>query len=396
MVILFVTRWYVEKRRNKLINLSGMPTYIYRITKALKERGHEPIVVAASTKTRKEILEGIEVHYVKYKEIQTGSEVLNLGLNDILRDLKLHCEVKKVAKKKKIDLIQYAGCTGTGLFHSNQTPGILRLSTYSKVYNIFENKNQSLGVRFESFLERMASRKMDGIIAPSYAMGVPFGKDTHRNVQIIETPFFNEVKENDLSVYKKRLEDKKYFLYFGNITPNKGVFTIAGTFSELFGKYPDYYFVFIGTDYFYKNKRCSVLMREAAGRYANQILYLSPLEHKQLYPIIEKAELVVLPSLMENFSNACMEAMYFNGLVAATAGTSFEQLIKEEETGFLSIPGNSESLYKAIEKAMNLQEEKKEQIRLAAKKRVEQLRPEIAVARLENYYNYILKKRSTK
>ena len=53
---------------------------------------------------------------------------------------------------------------------------------------------------------------------------------------------------------------------------------------------------------------------------------------------------VVLPSLIDNFPNACLEAMGLGKVVIGTVGTSFDELISEGTTGFLVSPNNPEAL----------------------------------------------------
>ena len=48
---------------------------------------------------------------------------------------------------------------------------------------------------------------------------------------------------------------------------------------------------------------------------------LDKLPHRQLYPVIAGARLVVLPSLIENLPNAGLEAMALGRAVIGTAGT---------------------------------------------------------------------------
>src|ERR1051326_7456438 len=44
---------------------------------------------------------------------------------------------------------------------------------------------------------------------------------------------------------------------------------------------------------------------------------------------------VVLPSLIDNLPNSCLEAMGLGRVVIGTKGTSFEELITDEANGFL-------------------------------------------------------------
>jgi glycosyltransferase involved in cell wall biosynthesis len=68
---------------------------------------------------------------------------------------------------------------------------------------------------------------------------------------------------------------------------------------------------------------------------AERLIVLERMPHRQLYPVIAGAHLVVLPSLIENLPNACLEAMGLGKVVIGTSGTGFDELISEERRDFL-------------------------------------------------------------
>jgi glycosyltransferase involved in cell wall biosynthesis len=64
--------------------------------------------------------------------------------------------------------------------------------------------------------------------------------------------------------------------------------------------------------------------------------------------MIRFAELVILPSLFENLSNAGLEAMALGWPVIGTYGTSFEEIIEDGINGFLVEPGDAGELGRKI------------------------------------------------
>ena len=70
------------------------------------------------------------------------------------------------------------------------------------------------------------------------------------------------------------------------------------------------------------------ILRNAVGQFGSQFIYLKQQPHEKLYPIIQKADFVILPSLVENLSNACIEAMYFERVVIGTDGVSYEAVMQ--------------------------------------------------------------------
>ena len=112
--------------------------------------------------------------------------------------------------------------------------------------------------------------------------------------------------------------------------------------------------------------------------------------HTQLYPVIKNSEFVILPSLMENLSNACIEAMYFKKVVIGTDGASFEQLITHGKNGLLCRIGDSQDLLDKMQMAVSMSEDQKRQMGKKARLRIDKLRPEYVVKQLVQLYEYVI------
>ena len=131
-------------------------------------------------------------------------------------------------------------------------------------------------------------------------------------------------------------------------------------------------------------------LRNAAGQFGNRFIYLRQLPHERLYPIIQKADFVILPSLVENLSNACIEAMYFKQVVIGTDGVSYEQLIDDGVSGLLCKPNDADSLLEKMNEAVAMSEGQKREMGELAKKRIDRLAPEVVVRKLLRYYQYVI------
>jgi glycosyltransferase involved in cell wall biosynthesis len=130
---------------------------------------------------------------------------------------------------------------------------------------------------------------------------------------------------------------------------------------------------------------------EQAGEHRDRVMHFDKMPHAMLYPFIEHAEAVVLPSRIDNFPNACLEAMALGKVVVGTRGASFEQLIEDGVSGFLCEIDDRKSLLAAIERALGLED--KAEMGRRAKARMHILRPELAGSRLEEVYEEVRRKR---
>jgi glycosyltransferase involved in cell wall biosynthesis len=128
--------------------------------------------------------------------------------------------------------------------------------------------------------------------------------------------------------------------------------------------------------------------RAQCGSAAERLIVLQNLPHSQLYPVIAGAHLVVLPSLVDNSPNACLEAMGLGKVVIGTYGASFDELIVDGVNGFLVSPDSPDALAEKMISAWTNPDLSK--IAEAAKRRMLEFAPEKTVASLLSYYSEVI------
>jgi len=208
------------------------------------------------------------------------------------------------------------------------------------------------------------------------------------DARLIRTPFYVETREWDSAVYDLFFKDKKYALYFGRFQRHKGFHTLARALPHFLRQCPDAYVALVGRDMETSLGSMAGFARAQCNGYAERLLILQNLPHSQLYPIIAGAHLVVLPSLIDNLPNACLEAMGLGKVVIGTMGTSFEELITDGVNGFLVPPGCSQSLAEKMVHAWI--DERLPAMSAAAKRQILDFAPEKTIASLLSYYSEVL------
>lgn len=384
MNILFVTGTFAKKNAS----ISGMPNYIYKTATALKQREHNVYILTADDESHRWKYKGIPVYSVKVFPSITRFAWIAFGAHNLMRDFSLQKYLKDLVLELKIDIIQYAGWFGVGLLHSRRIgiPAVMRMSSYAKVQLISVYTDKQINVI--SKMERLACRNMDGVFAPSKVIADAFAKDINREVKVIETPFQLEISETDWDylVYDENLKEKKYFLYFGRLTPDKGILTIARSLYRILNEHKDIFFVFAGELYNIGKKSILDILHDYGQEHSKRIVYLGALRKEQLYPIINNAYSVLIPSLMDNLPNSCMEAMYLQKVVVGTKGTSLDQLIKEDVSGMLIEPDNEKMLIDKLNELLEMPSEMRKRMGESAHERIVMMRPEILIRELEEYY----------
>lgn len=111
-----------------------------------------------------------------------------------------------------------------GLFHFTKIPAIMRISSYTKfqLYTNFYKYN----LLVLNKLERMAAKRMNAVFAPSNVMAEAVSNDIKRKVLVIETPFIPEFIEENNKIADSKLRGKRYILFFGRLSVDKGIMVI--------------------------------------------------------------------------------------------------------------------------------------------------------------------------
>ena len=130
-------------------------------------------------------------------------------------------------------------------------------------------------------------------------------------------------------------------------------------------------------------------VQSLCDRFGERFMIIGRLQHRQLYPVVANSKLVVLPSLADNLPNACLEAMALGKPVLGTRETSFDEMITDDETGFLVAADDANALAEKIGYAWNHPDLAK--IGEAARQRMLEFAPEKTIAALLSYYYEVLR-----
>jgi len=121
---------------------------------------------------------------------------------------------------------------------------------------------------------------------------------------------------------------------------------------------------------------------------ADRLIVMQNLPHSQLYPVIAGAHLIVLPSLIDNLPNTCLEAMGLGKVVIGTNGTSFDELISDGVNGFLVPPDDPNALADKMIAAWS--DQRLSAMSAAARQQVLEFAPEKTIPSLLDYYSEVL------
>ncbi len=387
MHIVYVTWLFAESEKEVLDG--GIPNYLYKISKFMQRQGHRVTILSTGKSGCQWNYKGISVHTVK-NPYEKG-RYADRWLAPIFMEFAFRKELKAINSKNPVTIVQYISGNGTGMLHDKRFPSLLRISTYSR------SELKGLIPKPEYYrrilYEKWAAISFDHIIVPSKFFGIQLSQEIKRTVSIIPTPY--EIEEDiveDTSVYDRILKGKKYFLFFGRISVDKGILTISRCIEDILSRHSDYYFCFAGYMYNYDGQNTIKLLRQSAGEYKNRVIYAGKLKHPQLYPLVRHAECVVMPSLSDNLPNACLEALFLNGIVIGTKGASFDEIYKDGESGYLIEIDNSSQLVRTVDRVVSMSEEEKKRMRSKANEVLKNYTFRKAGGQLERYYKRVISK----
>jgi glycosyltransferase involved in cell wall biosynthesis len=373
----------------------GLATYLHKVSHELINRGHHVSIFCLSDRNYIWNDNGVDIIEVstKYRKpfirlskfIPYAEEMEN----SILNSDQLSKSVWQVHKTKPIDIIQAASLHSTGItFCGNEEiPLVVRISSFAPLLRAAEGQRNSLTAALADWCERYQVENADRVFAPSDKMANCYAQFTQVNPEVIRTPMDNITAQMDDSFYNDNLLGRKYLLYFGTLTPSKGIELLSKAIIPILSMHPDIHIVLIGKSNKSPDGRAyaEIIIQENQDFISN-IHYFPTIPKSKLYTVIKNAVAIIIPSKVENYPNACLEAMQFRKIVVGFEDTSLEEILVHGETGFLAKHADLNSLIQSIHKALSLNNAEAHCFENAIQKAIDTIRNEDRVGQLESFY----------
>lgn len=379
----------------------GVAQHFYRIAKYLAEQGHRVHVITRSHETGHFDYQDLKIYRICISANGIGSRTLKTvtfhkadATVDHLR-FSFAClqRVRSLLHTEPIDIIHCFNSHGAGLCSlALPIPQLVTVSCYRPLLNRVAGTTRNLDTWLDERLETLYYRLSKHIYSPSIVLQkILYDALGKKNIPIIRTPFYLETEAQDDAVYTDYLKDKRYILFFGRLQKLKGVHVLGEALPSVFDRCPDLHAVFIGLDDLSPSgTSMRDYIRSLNSHYNNRLLFLDPLPHDQLYPVISHARMVILPSLIDNLPNALLEAMGLGRPVIGTRGCSFDEMIEDGVSGFLVAPGDAQKLAEKIIAVWRYSDKQLSAIGRAASRKIEDLAPSQTVEAVVDYYLHII------
>ncbi len=379
----------------------GAGNYVANMARILCRNGHKVTVITEADDEDFFVWEGIEIHHIRatrfFKDTGRKMTTTQKVLKNLWRSIWYNYEVYKINKVNPIDLVQGISSFNISLLRCRKIPYLIRISEYPVLIRaaMREEYNFEEAVRAEELDDKfffMALKRADWLVAPSFQMKKMIFDRIGKDVTVIESP----VMLSDYTGNNEKAE-KKYFLTFGFLTYRKSTPVLAQIIDRLLDEYTDMEYVLVGKDReVMQNGKyiwCSELIRSKVVRNRDRLIIKEEIfDRNELFSIIKNSYMCVLPSRVDNLSNACLEAMALGKIIVGSDQTSAEQVITDGYNGFLAPIDDAEVLYQKVKKVMELSAEEKREMEERARERVKDLTPDQVYEKMMDVYARTIEK----
>ncbi len=373
MNIIFLTVNY------SLRTSGGIGSYIHTTANGLARAGHSVTVVSPV------ITERVDGLYSLCRiEPEVEASRRRLELSKIF-----YSKLVELNEIKPIDVVE-ATDWGMEAFDSrmgDQFAVVVRLHTPNSVVdrlNGYSRLKDSSLVN-ESETEYFSNAKY--LSSPSKAMErlvVDNYRVDKNNVKVINNPvdIFQEQKYKPFA----KKTDSIRIGFLGRLEPRKGVYVFAESLKPVFDQMDNVESCFIGPDTRLNKGSAGNELRKMLSLWSEMALFTGHLDGAEKQAAIESCDLIVLPSLWENFPYACLESLVLGKYVIATYGSGFDEIITPGINGDLVAPGDSKALAKAVIDALA---GKKHLVKVDNRNVIERFSVDKIIPELTDYYKWV-------
>jgi glycogen(starch) synthase len=322
----------------------GIATYCRVLAAYAARRGHQVTVIAAQARTEvtpEDTVPGVRVIAVpSYRK--PAMEVAS-AVRQALADL-----IDAGCRPDVIEAAEFGGAAALIRDLQGAPPLVTRLHTPLAL--LLERNEGRRFYRDDAERCELESRQ----VAASCAVTSPSAWLAREAARLWRLPAMPDVIPNPIPWNPSPRDERKggplRVLYIGRLEFRKGAHVLAQA-ARLWLSADRGEVTFAGQDTTWDGRPMSEIVREAMGPFgeAPTCNILGRISRADVGVLLRHADLVVLPSLYENFSYACLESMVAGTPVIATAGSGFEEILDHGRTGFLVPPGGPRALASVLQ-----------------------------------------------
>jgi glycosyltransferase involved in cell wall biosynthesis len=345
---------YISSEYPPLTGNGGIGTYTKHIAEGMCRRGHVVHVISRSTTSERfeQHINRVTIHRVPPDPFMLPKGRYFYYVRSFFRWLFYHTLVRLSwasaaagelgrlrSKLEKIDIVEYPECGAEGFFIPRMTGTltVVRLHTPWYIVRAINTIREQPGdqLLFKR-LEIHAIKKANLITAPSDAI-VSLVRKSLGNV----TPF---IVPNPVNVFRKSLLHGDTWIFTGRVERRKGVHVLLDAYLNVCRNHQPPDLIILGAPFGIDRDGISyetkIEHQIQASSFSGKIQWIKGVAHNEVQKYLCKSLVAFFPSLWENLSYACLEAMAAGCTVVASDCGGFRELISNGKNGILIEPGN--------------------------------------------------------
>jgi len=357
----------------------GMCWAFGKIARGLKERGHD-VRVAVPAQGDETMVDDAGVTVRRYGVTRALPRRLDLALAwrfpmavvrynqaaalyRVLDELHAERPIDVVLAALAPDSFFAAGC--------GRWPYVVRISSHWPLMDISNFVPQSNNIFFADWMEHMVCRRADARISPSRLHKEIFEAAGAGPTDCIITPM-TETSSSRVNAASNVMPER-FVLFHGSLQAKKGSLVLADALVDVMAEQPDLHVVFIGRDLTVPGMgSMAEWIRNKLAAHSGRVHMVGVIEQSLAFQYLEKAEWVILPSIMDNLPNAMLEAMWMARPVLVTRRSGTDDLIVDGENGLVVEPADAVSLRDGIRRGLSMSLAAREVLGRRARATVEQ------------------------
>lgn len=353
----------------------GIGTYIHQTSNLLADRGHDIMVFTCGKRSSYVTDRGvniIEVEDFDRRDFAISAAQAFLSLHkknpfDVIEGPDYNADGRKIKKMfpelpyllrmhAPTKLITYKS-SNRGLFKEltrikNDVVSIINYKILKRQNQInFQSTFKYYHTYIQNKIERKEAVKADIVVCPSLKIkNYTVDKWKINSEKVMHSPNPYVPCKELLSMPSVRKKDKLCIGFVGRICYLKGIDMVVKAIPLVLNRYPDITFRFVGA---ISKEQDSGLpydewIKLKLPFYANNLIFTGRVNLEKVHAMYSKMDIVLVPSVYDNFPTVCLEAMSAARPVIGTRSGGMEEMITHEENGLLIEYGDHNELARQL------------------------------------------------
>lgn len=397
MHVAFVTPEFTSNGR---LYPGGLANYLHVTARALLDRGEKVTVVTISDREAESTFDGIRVVGVPCRSpllMRPAVKLLSTkapgAAFHLMVSWSLNRALRRLARSERVDVVQYTNWKSVGLFRVGN-PGLARISSYERLWDN-NPALETLDKRLCRWLESKALRRFSTVIGPGRHLASIMAKELGlaNEIRIVPTPVGRIVAPSGRDF---KVEGKRLVMYAGTLSRIKGADLLLETIDLYLTRHDDTVFLLAGKAGSSNGRPVRQDIETLSRRHPGGIVHHDDLGKADLMAAYSQADLVLIPSLIDNFPNTALEAASRGTLLMASDTASLDSLLSDGVNGFVMKSRSPEDWADGIAGALSMDTATKEMMKEEMRLRLTAHEPANAVAALCEVYAEVTGQKSAR